>query len=376
MSVLYGGVDPVLLHWAHHSVFTNATTGDRWIWDPFRKELHGPYATNVPAIATFLGKRWYQSEFTATNSMVDIDSWTVRNDCTATGSQLDPSGGTGAYLIEGVKASSTSDLFYQVNGGTNDAAYSPSIFIKRGSTSGMLRLLSPKGGAFGQAEIDMSLLAPSGWDRLTTDHAAVTITNPFINNGTGQGGLYFIEVSGGPLHFSLWYPQMEETAYPSSPIAPLATRASDSMLFTASQIPQIMREGKWQYSVITAGTQVEDPPGGTTGVDFHFGASPSTPGMRISHITNARAQVFDVRASSTKVLAANGTWGRNQIVTSLLDTVAGNVTVSGQTTGNGVHSGSTWSGVIPTTDDLRIGHLFNTVSFHTRGLIAEPRPVA
>ncbi len=354
-----------LLSW-YQGTFANAS-GDRYIVAP-DYTLYGPYAAGIAAIASIGGKRYYQSEAAATSRVADLDLWTVNGTASRTPGQAGPgNSGNTAYLFEDIGEVGVANIFRYATSGVADAVVSASLFIKRVSTSGTLTISNSASGVLGEWSVDLSLLS-NDWERLTSVHPAVTEVFSWANTSGGACG-YRISNASGTSDVNLWYPQIEESAYPSSPIVPLTTRAADSMLFTAAQIPSVMREGKWKYSMIMQGANSEDPPSGATAQDFTFGALPSTRGMRFEHIESAR--VRDHRTSTTHVTGAL-TYSRQQTVSTKLDTVAGSVTIEGATTGDGTTVGTTWTGLILATDSLAVGRRFDTIDDHPRGLISEP----
>ena len=87
--------------------------------------------------------------------------------------------------------------------------FEPSLHIKAVSTSGILKLWHPRGGAYGDWSIAMASLSTSAFEHITRDHASVTITTEFTTHPDNQVGLLLYTASG-TLDFDILGCQTEE----------------------------------------------------------------------------------------------------------------------------------------------------------------------
>lgn len=103
--------------------------------------------------------------------------------------------------------------------------YEPSVYVKRVSVVGTLRLLNIYGPAGGHWAIDLSLL-PDAWVRVTRTTPGVTIIAEFTHAGGGCG-LQVLNDAGEPtLSVFAWGGQLEAGADASSYIPTVATAMS------------------------------------------------------------------------------------------------------------------------------------------------------
>lgn len=151
------------------------------------------FAADAPGIITGLG---YFSRKTITCETLysrDISNaaWTKRGTAAVTTDGTTRSDGTGTASLVTVGSFGAND-FYQTVGGI-----CPTMMIKRVSTTGVLMFANPSSAA-GRWLVDMSLLS-DGWERITPDHAAVTVQSEWTE-GNG-GGIHVGADSGGPISF-------------------------------------------------------------------------------------------------------------------------------------------------------------------------------
>jgi hypothetical protein len=129
-----------------------------------------------------------------------------------------PDGTATADLVSGIDTG-TNDL-YNSDFSTNTsftvgAAYAVTFWIKKSSSSGILRVNNPNSLASGRWEIDFSAL-DGDWTRIDENHPAVSVLSPFVGHTGNRGGVALSAVSGGPLSFYLWGMQAEVGTFPSS----------------------------------------------------------------------------------------------------------------------------------------------------------------
>ena len=349
----------ILLKWSD-GTFANAST--RYIWDVSGKVLYGSFAGGVPAVAFIDGQARLQMEGARTNRIDALSAWTVRGIVTRTSGQTDPSGGTGAYLIEGLGNGGANDFFSAVVAGTISQAIGVGMFVKRVDSSSVWELRQRATPVSGQWAVDSSLLS-AGWERITADHPAVTVTNAFVNSIAGTSS-FTMNDAGQDTDVTVWMPQMPDEPFLSSPILEATTRAADSMSFTADQVPDVMRSGAFSVEVTT-----EFEGGDLANSDQHMVVWLDSSNFLC--IEKTAGAVYQVRFATTSGdVTRTITNSRNQTLTLTVDFANGKLTVSGATTGDGTASGTVSDWPLSTT------HFGSTSvpgdSFF--GLIGEPTP--
>ena len=140
--------------------------------------------------------------------------WAVAGAATKTASaSVCPDGTTSAYTIS--VGTGSNFFWYNSLNITAAARYEPSVYIKRVTTTGTLRINSSNGTANGQWTINLALLG-SGFERITRSHPAVTVVTEFTGTGNNFSGITFVSVAG-TLQFEVWGAQIElgttSTAY-------------------------------------------------------------------------------------------------------------------------------------------------------------------
>jgi len=138
-----------------------------------------------------------------------------------------------------VAAMGTGDIFQVSSGFTAGAKVSPSIFIQRISTTGILVIGDPAHGT-GKWEINLALLG-NGINRIKESHAAVTVVIAFAATA-GSNGLHFYEKNGATISFAAWGAQVEAgskaTSYIKTFGAPV-TRDADVCYTATANIPTL-----------------------------------------------------------------------------------------------------------------------------------------
>lgn len=122
-----------------------------------------------------------------------LSPWTnsAGSSVVATSGHTDPYGGLDGVLLSSLTASGGAGSYRQtVHGGPENAPVTVSVSVNVISASGNLRISNPYSGIFGDWVVDVSMLG-TGWNRITEDHPAVTVVNPFRFNSTGNGGMQF-----------------------------------------------------------------------------------------------------------------------------------------------------------------------------------------
>jgi len=340
---------------------TFANASPRYIWDASGKVLHGVYAGGTPAIATIDGKRRYQSEGARTNRIDALSAWTVRGICTSTGGQADPAGGTGAYLVEHMGVSGANDIKSANVAGTADQPLGVGIFAKRAQATDVWELIARASTANGQWQIDNALMGDGVWERLTADHPAVTVVNPFINTAGGLAGLLLRDVVvATDSDVNIWQPQVPDQVFPSSPIAEATTRAADAGSFTAGQIPQRIRSGKWSTELTTMHASTDL----ATSEVMYLYYTDANNYLAVAEDGGGNTQIKWVTTSGTVVKTV--TYSSDQTSTVTVDFATGDLITAGFTTGDGTTNGtvSDWPAttLYVGSDSTPDNHIFGRMS--------------
>lgn len=159
------------------------------------------FGVNVPA--TISGFGYYSRPATVCGILWNRDltnaAWTKRGTgAVTTDGTLNIDGSANASKLTGINA--VGNDVYQIAGG----AYR-SLFIKKITSTGVLRITSPSDGT-SSWDVDFSKLG-AGWTRITAVHPSVTVVNAI-----SAGGCHFIATSGGPLSFYVDYVQQMDVA--------------------------------------------------------------------------------------------------------------------------------------------------------------------
>ena len=130
--------------------------------------------------------------------------WTRRGSCTVTGGQTDPRGGTTAYQINSLGQAGINDIYNITN--TKMANGRPlyiGFWIKRVSTTGVLRLSNSSGTPYGRCTIDLATL-PDGWIYVDKNSPYVTVTTPFVVSNAKNVGVMFTENGVLSIDLMIW----------------------------------------------------------------------------------------------------------------------------------------------------------------------------
>ena len=180
-------------------------------------------------------------------------NWTVRGGTTTlTPGQIGPSGAATASLAHDISTLSSGDFYKFVTGLGASVRCEPSFFIKKVTTTGILRCQDAYTGfANGYWDINFALLG-SGWERITRSHAAVTINAEFQSDSGGNGGLLFLNPPGTVIDFYIDGVQLETGTITTSPIPTTSasvTRAADMVSITPASINYSATAGSWWADV-------------------------------------------------------------------------------------------------------------------------------
>jgi hypothetical protein len=229
-------------------------------------------------------------------------AWTKRGtaSCALTATGVDGTANS-ATNVTGLGASGVNDI-YQAGSGTtiaNTARFEPSFYIKKVTASGTMQMVNTVGAANGQWAINFATLG-SGWERITRNHAAVTVTTEFTGDGSTNNQPQFYASAGGPLAFAIDGVQCELGTFSSSVLfttSAAVTRAADSLYWAFLPVPQAM-------------TVYADF------VDLGLAASGSSPSWYLFDIgTNATAAAFLCQQSGGKYSGQYYSAGGNLVAT-------------------------------------------------------------
>lgn len=114
-----------------------------------------------------------------------------------------PDGTLTAEEASGVGASGVNDIVQTNSGFSNNGVLATSVWIKRISLSGTLRVVNPQNANIGDWSVNLANL-PNDWVRLYAGSPYVTVTNVFKASATGTAGLGFYASAGAPVSFQIW----------------------------------------------------------------------------------------------------------------------------------------------------------------------------
>lgn len=356
--------DP-LLNFKSGGSYGNATSPDGHLWYEPTGIYRGPFVANQRRVIQVAGKWGIQIEGAWAGRIDDLDTWALDGTAARAAGQADPRGGTAAFRLTGINTGSNSISSGLISGFTSDAVVSPSFFIRRISTTGVIYFSNDADISRGQWRVDLSLL-PDGWERVGSDHAAVTVVAAFQATSSGTIDWKMNANSGGPLSFDVFWPQFGEGVFPGSPIEPAATpqtRLADEFSFS-TPIPPALLSGKWSVTVIP-----------------NFGSADLASGER-HYIFNQTGTALRIEESGGNVrinwstasgaILNNITFSRRQSMTFTLDFGTGTITTDGATTGDGDASGSVTDWPDST---LAVGATTGGID-HFYGIVFEPELAA
>lgn len=192
---------------------------------PLKTNLHPVRGVGVPAFTRATGA-WYFNQdniltyvpsgcarFNGARSVQNLmlqsenlsTGWARRGACTVTGGNTDPRGGTTAYQVDNVGLPTVDDIYYTVTSSSAPAGRSLYIgfFLKRVSTTGILRVSNPTSTATGHYTIDLASI-PDGWIYVDEKSPYVTINTNFSSSSSGNVGIQFANSGAGTISFLAW----------------------------------------------------------------------------------------------------------------------------------------------------------------------------
>jgi hypothetical protein len=217
-----------------------------------------PVVDYNPATGRCLGLSVWESR---TNSLLQSNNfgatnWTKRGTATVTQDGTLGPDGTPCWLFSGVAMPNNGDVWQQTTiGATAGVAYSPSVWIRRVSTSGTVQISNPvNSNTLGQWQVNLALLG-TGWERITRTHPAITsVVSEFSTGGGSIGGLHFATVSGSGVSFYVACAQAEVGTFPT-PYIPtttaIATRGHIS--YTLPHVGWLSRAGSIVSEYVSMG---------------------------------------------------------------------------------------------------------------------------
>ncbi len=153
--------------------------------------------------ARFTGARCVYNKIPQSENL--STGWTRRGACTVTGSKTDPYGKPTAYQVDNINSSGVDDIYYSVSNSNNvvGAPLYYGFWLKRVSTTGVLRSTITSGSTFGQITINLSAI-PDGWIYIDKNSPYATVSSPFVVSTTNGVGVSYSALSGGPLSVQIW----------------------------------------------------------------------------------------------------------------------------------------------------------------------------
>lgn len=286
--------DGAILHWdanadTYDSNYLTELTGgphtfNHAILSPqYQRNADGSY-TDVgarPAVDVFDGEKWLRSCGAVTNLLpsgsedLTASSWVKRGTAVVAAGNLVSGIGPGDVYIARAELTANTSL-------------TPSIEIKRVSTTGVFSIVNPAGGELGGWNVDLSLLSDD-YEKITSDHPSVSIGNAFVVSPSGVSGFHFVYQSGvSPLSFYVRNPQLTTTAYPV-PYTPPDTTMPASNATTTNGCWFALPDGSPMWKALTG-----EPLTLATRVRMGVGSG--------DVLTNTYPQIFTCRGSGSVVV--------------------------------------------------------------------------
>lgn len=176
--------------------FTRSTAG--WYFNESGNLVEVPSGS-----ARFTGARMVYNFIPQSENL--STGWTRRGACTVTGGQVDPRGGTTAYRINSLGQAGVDDIYYAVtqSGIANGRTLYFGFWIKRVSTTGVLRISNATSTSYGRYTIDLAGL-PDAWVYVDKNSPYVVQTTPFVASNTNNVGLQFMENGVSTIDLMIW----------------------------------------------------------------------------------------------------------------------------------------------------------------------------
>lgn len=144
-----------------------------------------------------------RTNYVKQSKTLNTTPWSPRGTCVVTEATAEteaPDGSMTANKIVGLKMNPTNDIFQTVAGLGAGSTLAPSMWIKRISTTGTLRIRGISGP--GVWTVNMASL-PDGWVRLTRGSPYVSVSVEWTADGAG--GIYFVlDSAADTLSFYVW----------------------------------------------------------------------------------------------------------------------------------------------------------------------------
>lgn len=193
----------------------------------------------------------------------------------------------------------------------------------------------------------------------TTGTVGPTLTiRPHSGAGTGTAGVTMYVWGINMINTSLG-----SSYYPNTSVN--VTRNADTLTYAS---------GAWNPELVTRGFEIDWVPnwdsGGINNVCDILSFGGSTNRLSVSNVDSVQVVVAGIVYLATSAFS----WSRDQKITFRFDSVAGTVTITGATTGDGTYSGTPWSSAISTAQTLRVGGRVASTA-ECCGALSNPRPL-
>lgn len=279
-----------------------------------------PLSNHASATTVAVSNQKGQNLFTYSEQF-DKAAWVKRGAASVTANQTQaPDGTMTADLVSGIGTSAVDDIYnaaYGASIGAPGARYELSMWVKRVSVSGTLRVVSANLGM--GYSVDLSLIG-DGWVRIRPGAPGVsTYQNPLILEATvGAGGIDIYAGSGGPLSFYAWGAQealgTESGAYSKTAASSVGSSYVPRGKTTSSQrgqnlhtySEQLGNTAGWSQANVTMTSNNVAAPDGTMTADTIV---ESTDGAPASHLlSQSTVNASGILTTSGYFKAVNGQW--------------------------------------------------------------------
>lgn len=323
--------------------------------------LIGPFAGGTPAIVRSGGRNFLQSESAALQECIrteELNNWpnASLNSTTTADDETAPDGNATAEKLE-MDADDAASKSFTIAQGDVSELWSAQLWAQAvtGSVGNTFRF-AMNGAAGFSIKMDRALTV--AWkfftesDNIKAANVTVYYRHKVDVPDIGDPALpaYDAHVWGHQTEFNPW-----PTSYIKNSGDGTVTRAKDEFYWDSSIIPVAVRARKWAFKWAPYYASDDD---GTARIIWKQDGIQDT----IRRVGNR----LQIRANNVQKVESNIlTFSRYQLLTVIVDAVAGTVEVRGATGGNGKVTGSAWTWASGAGNHLRIHN-------QAEGLVSEP----